>query len=228
MRPTLILAVHGTRDPRGTETARHLADRVAERTDAPVRLAFADVRAPDVAAVAATVEGPIVVVPAFLAGGYHVRVDIPGQLARAGRSDAHVTDALGADPRLVVAAAARLAEAGRRPGDAVVLAAAGSSDPSALAEVATAAERLSRLVETPVHVAYAATAAPGVAETVARLRARGHRRVAVASWLLAPGLFHTRVTGSGADAVAAPLCPDPGVADTVLERYHAALRPVPA
>ncbi|MBV2363124.1 sirohydrochlorin chelatase [Streptomonospora nanhaiensis] len=222
--PTLLLAVHGTRDPRGTAAARGLARAAARRTGAPVRLAFADVLAPDVGEVAATAEGPLVVVPAFLAAGYHVRVDIPGQLERAGRADAVLTPALGGDDRLVTAAARRLRRSGWRPGDAVVLAAAGSSDPAARAEVADAAARLAAHLATPVAQAYVATARPTVCEAVARLREQGAARVGVAAWLLAPGLFHRRLAQAGADTVAAPLCPDPAVADIVAARYHAAVR----
>ncbi|RCV54846.1 cobalamin biosynthesis protein CbiX [Marinitenerispora sediminis] len=223
--PTLLLAVHGTRDPRGTAVAHGLARRVAALGGMPVRLGFADVLAPDVGEVAGAITGPVVVVPAFLAAGYHVRVDIPAQLARAGRADARVTEALGSDPRLVATAARRLRRAGYRPGDAVVLAAAGSSDPAARAEVADAADRLARELFAPVRVGYIATGAPTVADAVAGLRAAGHRRVAVGSWLLAPGLFHTRLSGSGADAVAAPLCPDDAVADAVVARFRAAVLP---
>ncbi|MFC7326989.1 sirohydrochlorin chelatase [Marinactinospora rubrisoli] len=223
--PTLLLAVHGTRDPRGTGVARALARRVAALGGMRVRLGFADVLRPDVGEVAATITGPVVVVPAFLAAGYHVRVDIPAQLARAGRADARLTEALGRDPRLVGTAARRLHEAGRRRGDAVVLAAAGSSDPAARAEVADAAGRLARELAAPVRVGYIATGTPTVAETVAELRAAGHRRVAVASWLLAPGLFQARLSASGADAVAAPLCPDDAVAEAVVARFRAAAVP---
>ncbi|MDT0303756.1 sirohydrochlorin chelatase [Streptomonospora wellingtoniae] len=219
---TLLLAVHGTRDPRGVAEARRLARRVAELTGAPVRLGFADVLAPDVGEAAAAVEGPVVVVPAFLAAGYHVRVDIPAQLERAGRGDAVLTGALGADERLLDAAVRRLRGAGRRRGDAVVLAAAGSSDPAARAQVAHAARRLSRRLDAPVEVGYVATAPPSAAEAVRRLRARGHRRVALASWLLAPGLFHQRLAAAGADTVAEPLCPDAGVAAAVAARYRRA------
>jgi sirohydrochlorin ferrochelatase len=226
--PTLLLAVHGTRDPRGTATARDLARRVARRTGAPVRLGFADVCRPDVGEVAAAVDGPLVVVPAFLAAGYHVRVDIPAQLERAGRGGTPVTPALGTDPRVLAAAVRRLRAAGYRPGDAVVLAAAGSSDPGSPAQTAAAAERLSRALGTPVTTGYAATARPTVAEAVAGLRAQGHRRVAVATWLLAPGLFARRLTQAGADAVAAPLCPDEGVAAAAAALYTRAHRPVPA
>ncbi|MFC4565477.1 sirohydrochlorin chelatase [Nocardiopsis mangrovi] len=222
MTPTLLLAVHGTRDPRGTAAARALARRVAHRTGAPVRLGFADVRGPDVGEAAAAVDGPIVVVPAFLAAGYHVGVDIPAQLQRAGRADARLTPALGGDARLVAAAAHRLHQAGWHPGDAVVLAAAGSSDPNALDQVADAADRLSGVLGTRVTTGYVTTATPSVPDAVARARRRPRQRVAIAAWLLAPGLFHRRLAEAGADLVAAPLCPDDGVVAAIAARYHSA------
>ncbi|RNL81833.1 sirohydrochlorin chelatase [Halostreptopolyspora alba] len=246
MTPTLLLAVHGTRDPHGTAVARALAREVADRGETPVRLGFADVLQPDVGTVAATIDGPVVVVPAFLAAGYHVHVDIPDQLARAGRTPlppAHphsgplddpraavITDALGGDDRLITTAARRLRQAGWRPHDAVVLAAAGSSDTRALAHVADAAHRLGTTLPAPtgVEVAYIATGHPTVPDTVARLHHRGHPRVAVASWLLAPGLFHQRLAHTGADTVADPLCPDAGIADAVIARYRAATTRHPA
>jgi len=220
--PTLLLAVHGTRNPHGTAVAHSLALRVEELTRRPTRLAFADVLTPSVGDVAATTPGPLVVVPAFLASGYHVRTDIPDQLARAGRADAVITPALGAHPAVLDTALRRLAQAGHRPGDAVVLACAGTSDPHAGAELARTTALLARRLGAPVTAGFIATGRPTVAEQVARLRARGHRRVVVASWLLAPGLFHDRLADAGADAVARPLCPDPGVAHAVADRYHQA------
>ncbi|MFC6428460.1 sirohydrochlorin chelatase [Nocardiopsis tropica] len=223
--PTLLLAVHGTRNPHGTAVAHSLALRVGELTRRPTRLAFADVLAPTVGEVAADTPGPLVVVPAFLASGYHVRTDIPDQLLRAGRADAVLTPALGAHPAVLDTAVRRLAQAGYRPGDAVVLACAGTTDPRAGAELSRAAARLARRLGAPVTTGFIATGRPTVAEQVARLRARGHRRVAVASWLLAPGLFHDRLALAGADAVARPLCPDPAVAHAVADRYHRATLP---
>lgn len=223
--PTLLLAVHGTRNPVGTAVAHSLALRVAEVTGRPTRLAFADVLTPTVGDVAAATPGPLVVVPAFLASGYHVRTDIPDQLARAGRADAVITPALGAHPAVLDTAARRLAQAGRRPGDAVVLACAGTSDPRAGAEITRTAALLAHRLGTPVTTGFIATGGPTVAEEVARLRARGHRRVALAAWLLAPGLFHDRLADAGADVVARPLCPDPALAHAVADRYRRAAVP---
>jgi sirohydrochlorin ferrochelatase len=188
---------------------RALARLVAERLPGvAVRVAFADVRQPDVTTVLRQT-GPAVVVPAFLAAGYHVRVDIPAQV-RASEVDALVTEPLGAD--LVPVALHRLREAGWRPGDPVALAAAGSADPHALADVRVAAARLAAHTG-PVAVGYVATARPALADVVTP-------RTVVASWLLAPGLFHRRATESGAAAVAAPLAAHPDVADLIVHRYR--------
>ncbi|MGX7825108.1 sirohydrochlorin chelatase [Actinokineospora sp. 24-640] len=212
---TLVLVAHGTRSPAGAATVADLAERVRDRLpEVPVRVAFADVRAPDVTTALRAVRGPAVVVPLFLAAGYHVRVDVPAQVALSGRA-AVVTAHLGPAPTLVAALHERLAAAGWRPGDTVVLAAAGSSDPRALADTRRAAILLGARTGGPVRVGHAATAAPGIAEVVAEARGR----VAVASWLLAPGLFHQAALDSGADVVAAPLGAHPRVADLVVRRY---------
>ncbi|MDQ3989388.1 MAG: sirohydrochlorin chelatase, partial [Actinomycetota bacterium] len=52
---------------------------------------------------------------------------------------------------------------------------------------------------------------------VGGLRAVGQRRVVVASWLLAPGLFHRAALGCGADVVAAPLGSHPAVVDRLVD-----------
>jgi len=76
-----------------------------------------------------------------------------------------------------------------------------------------------------VRVGFAATAAPRVDAVVARLRGAGEQRIAVATWLLAPGVFHTRLCEAGADVVSAPLGAHPDVVATVVARYRAAARP---
>ncbi|MGP3975140.1 sirohydrochlorin chelatase [Streptomyces sp. 8N114] len=216
---TVLLVAHGTRRPAGARTVRELADGVAARLGQPVTVAYADVRGPTVAEALAALPGPVTLIPAFLASGYHVRADIPAQVAAAGRAaDVTMTPALGADPALLAALVDRLAEAGVREGDAVVLAAAGSSDAGARAEAHAMARRLGRLLRGPVPVAWAATAEPAVAEEVARLRSAGAARVAVATWLLAPGLFADRLQAAGADAVAAPLGAHPAVTATLAGR----------
>jgi sirohydrochlorin ferrochelatase len=221
----LVLVAHGTREPAGAVTAAELADAVTQRLAGPVLLAFADVRRPNLTDVLAAVDpadGPIVVVPAFLAAGYHVRVDLPEQIAGSGRQGVLLTPPLGPADAVVSAARDRLREAGLRRSDAVVLAAAGSSDPRAVADVDRAARLLSRAVRRPVHVGYIATGRPTVDEAVASA-GRSGRRVAVASWLLAPGLFHRWLARSGAAVVSEPIGAHPLLVDLVVRRYADAL-----
>ncbi|MFD4638464.1 sirohydrochlorin chelatase [Lentzea sp. NPDC058436] len=205
----LVLAFHGTRDPRGLEVCSSIASAVAASVDVPVVVGYADVVQPDVRSV---VDGPCVVVPVFLAAGYHVRVDIPAQIG--GRDGVVLTPPLGLDA--VPAVLDRLREAGVRRGDAVVLAAAGSSDARALATVRRAAALVGASA-----VGYVATATPRVADVVRSLRGR---RVAVASWLLAPGAFHGVLAGCGADVVSEPVGAHPLVVDALLRRYYSARR----
>ena len=233
---TLVLAAHGTRLPAGAAVVHDLAELVRDLLpEVPVRVAFADVRAPDVTTVLRGTRGPAVVVPLFLAGGYHVRVDVPAQAAASGR-DAVITPHLGPSAGLVSAMHERLLAAGWRRGEAVVMAAAGSSDPRALAEVRRAAVLLGARIGGAVRIGYAATAAPRIADVVADVGndvandvvAGVQGRVAVASWLLAPGLFHRAVADCGADVVAAPLGAHPKVAELVVRRYAEARAYAPA
>jgi sirohydrochlorin ferrochelatase len=205
----LVLAFHGTRDPRGAVVCAEIAASVQSFVDVPVEVAYADVRQPDVRSV---VDGPCVVVPVFLAAGYHVRVDIPAQIGP--RSDVVLTSPLGVEA--VPALRDRMREAGVRRGDVVVFAAAGSSDARALADV----RRAARMVGASA-IGYVATASPRVADVVAGVRGLG-RRVAVASWLLAPGVFHGALAGCGADLVSEPIGAHPLVVEALVRKYFSA------
>jgi sirohydrochlorin ferrochelatase len=221
--PALVLAAHGTRDPRGIAELQSLARAVGGRLGpATIAIGYVDVLGPSVAEVLSSLApgAAAVVVPAFLAAGYHVRVDVPRAITESNREDVRLAPALGADPMLVWVAASRLREAGARNGDAVVMAAAGSSDPRARTETEQAARLLSARRQAPVEVGYIATGVPTVDDVVAALRGNGARRIAVASWLLAPGLFHQRLDTAGADVVAAPLGAHPLVVEAVIDRYR--------
>jgi sirohydrochlorin ferrochelatase len=141
---TVVVAAHGTRDPAGVAVAHQLVDAIrAQLPGRPVVLAFVDVLGPGVRDVVAGVPGPVTVVPTFLSSGYHVRVDVPREVTATGRNDVTISAALGPHPLLVTAMWERLRAAGWRRGDAVVLAAAGSSDRRAVADVRAAAGQLS-------------------------------------------------------------------------------------
>lgn len=210
---TLVIVAHGTRDPAGTQVIYDLAVGVRKRlSDVDVQVAFADVSSPSVTEVLSSLDGPAVVVPAFLAAGYHVRVDIPEQVAQSGHSSVTVTDPFGPAPVLLGAVHERLVEAGWR-NEPIVLAAAGSSDPRALADVRRAARLLAVRAEVNVTVGYITTASPRVSELVR------DNRFAVASWLLAPGQFHRALRDTGA-MVSAPIGAHPKAVDLVIRRYR--------
>ena len=106
----------------------------------------------------------------------------------------------------------------------MVLAAAGSSDQSACGQVHLAARQLESLIGGHIEVGFITTASPTVPEAIARARRTG-RRVMVASYLLAPGLFHQRLETYGAEAVSAPLGADPRIVDLIVTRMRAAISP---
>lgn len=207
MKPTLLAVAHGTRSAAGQRQIRDLVASVARRSPGlEVRLAYVDVQRPHVKDVVATMEDAVVV-PLLLSAGYHVRVDIAEAVAGTGIP---VTATLGPDDVLLESLTRGLPDA-----DAVVLAAAGSSDPAWRANIHEMAARMG------AHVAYASGSEPKVADVVARLR-RKHKRVAIAAYLLADGLFYRTLHRAGADSVTPPLCLDPAMAGLVLRRYESA------
>lgn len=223
--PVLVGCSHGTDNLRGRAAIRSVLDDVrAARPDLDVREAFVDVQRPEldevVEEVAAAGRG-VVVVPLLLSVGFHVKVDVARAVARPG---ATASAPLGPDARLVAILLDRLSGVGLRRGDAIVLAAAGSTDPAAARAVEAVTAALADPLEQPVTIGYGAGAGPSVPEAVAAARADVPRggRVVVASYLLAPGYFHDRVLESGADVVTAPLAPDVRLAEVVLARYDEA------
>ena len=141
MEPTLVLVAHGTRNPRGVEMVAALADAVSKQIGT-TRVAFVDVLGPSPSEVLRDTPESAVVVPAFLASGYHVHTDVPREITDSAHSSVAVTRALGPDPVLARVMVDRLRDAGWRAGQSIVLAAAGSSDPRALQEHRIAAAML--------------------------------------------------------------------------------------
>jgi sirohydrochlorin ferrochelatase len=187
-------------------------------------LGFVDLNLPDLPSLARRIAADseeAVLVPLLLSSGYHVYVDIAAEAARyPGRVRAAA--ALGPDPILVEILADRLGDLSRV--DTVVLAAAGSSDPRALADCETTADLLSDRIGRPVQVGYLS----GAGTRLPAVLAAASGRVAVATYLLAPGFFanHTRRL-AGPHPVSAPLGPDPRLATLALQRYDAAVRSLP-
>jgi sirohydrochlorin ferrochelatase len=115
-----------------------------------------------------------------------------------------------------------LAQSGWRLGDSVVLGAAGTTDSRARADLHIAATALSALVGSRVPLGFAATGDPDVDDAVADARRDGARRVVVASYLLADGLFQERLRACGADRVSQPLGTHTGLAGLIANRFRRA------
>ncbi len=222
---SLLLVAHGTRKPEGVAMIDRLAERVSELLGRRVDVAFVDVLGPTPRD---ALRRCSIVVPAFLARGYHVNVDIPAHVAASGHPDTIVTQPLGPSPQIVRVLADRLVESGWCQGDSVVLAAAGTSDPCARHDLHRTAAWLSATIGSRVELAFAATGLPRVADAVTALRARGADRVVVASYLLSEGLFQDRLRSSGADTVTAPLGTHPATAQLVANRFRRGRMPVVA
>ncbi|MFE6849279.1 sirohydrochlorin chelatase [Streptomyces sp. NPDC057674] len=215
----LVIAVHGSAVPEAGATTARLADSVRARTGAPVAVGHLDHQTPSLPHVLADRPGAVVV-PLLLGDGYHRTVDIPA-VARA--FDCAVTRGLSGEHAVALALYDRLRDAERAAGgaaDAVVVAGAGSSRPGGDDGTLAAVRQLGLLLPVPVTAAYCSASAPAPAEAVALLRARGFRRVAVATHLLAPGRF-TRALAAvpGTWAVAAPIADHARVARLVAARY---------
>ncbi len=222
--PVLIACSHGTDNAQGRRAIDAVrAGITALRPEVEVREAYVDVQEPDLVDVVASLPAgrPAVIVPLLLSVGYHVKVDI----ARAAASRPRTVSALplGPDPRLARVLQQRLTEAGVDDADAVVLAAAGSSDACAVEDVAEVRAVLAELRTGRVGAGFGSKAVPSVPDAVEALRTGSGRRVAVASYLLAPGYFHDQLATAGADVVSAPLLPSPLIAEIALSRYDDAV-----
>ncbi|HZQ32895.1 MAG TPA: CbiX/SirB N-terminal domain-containing protein [Mycobacterium sp.] len=214
----IVLVAHGTRRAAGVRTIDQLAEAISARVGT-IRTAFVDVVGPHPAEVLSGVDGPAIVVPAFLASGYHVHTDLPARVAQSGHPDVTVARALGPDRVLAAVMHDRLREAGWRCGDAVVMTAAGSSDPRACRELRLAAAYLAERIG-PVELGFVATGMPRANEVVTRLHSRRRRRVFIAPYLLAPGLFHDRLQDCEATAVADPIGAHPAIVDLLVSRLE--------
>ncbi|MDT9592570.1 sirohydrochlorin chelatase [Nocardioides zeae] len=234
--PALIALAHGSRDPRSAATIKALVGEVrAQRPDLRVEAAFLELSKPTFQTVVDKLvragHDEIVVVPLLLSDAYHAKVDVPAAIAEAtARHEGlqiRASHILGLEQVFLQVLDERLRSALRaarvRELDALVLAAAGSSDALANQAVARLARVWGARHKLPVTAAFAASAPPATGEAVRAFRAEGRRHVAVASLFLAPGKLPDRAAElaleAGAVAVSAPLGAHPEVARVVLARY---------
>jgi sirohydrochlorin ferrochelatase len=233
--PALVALAHGSRDPRSAASITALVDAVrAMRPDLKVERAFLDLSKPSLDTTIDRLSRKheeIVVVPLLLTEAYHAKVDVPSAVSAAQARHPEVriraTPILGLEARFLEVLDLRmreaLASARARELDALVLAAAGSSDLLANQSVARLARLWGSHHKLPVTAAFASTSPPATGEAVRAFRKEGRRHIAVASLFLAPGFLPDRAAElaleAGAVAVSEPLGAHPEIARTVLARY---------
>ena len=219
----LVLLAHGSRRPGPSSVLSRTAERVSTiLPGVEVRTGYVELQPPDPATALEGLVDPVVL-PFFLARGYHVVHDVPAAVERHGSGT--VTGHLGVEEHLVEAVAQRLREASAPLGglaglDHIVLGAAGSRQAAALEEVGAITRLLEERLGREVTPAYLSAARPSVRDAVSTARARGARRVGVATYLLAEGRFHRALHSTGADVVAAPIGDHPALAELVALRYR--------
>jgi sirohydrochlorin cobaltochelatase len=243
VKPPLLIAAHGTRDPAGLAAFQALAARVADvsRPDGiEVAGGFIELSAPplrDAVAVLAGSSPRIVAVPLVLVAAGHAKGDIPAALAREQARHPGVSFAyartLGPHPLLIELLAARVDACGV-DAPAVLVVGRGSTDPDANADVVKIARLLWEGRDYPLaETAFVSLARPDVAEGLERCRLLGARRIVVARYFLFPGVLPDRVAEQAARYAAAHPELDIVVADVlgdcdelaalVRERYREAL-----
>ena len=200
--PALVALAHGSRDPRSAETITALVDEVSTmRPDLRIEPAFLELVQARRSRRSSTGWSRPATTRSSSCRCCSPRPTTPRSTCprpsprrppatRACRSAP--PRVLGLEPCFLEVLDLRLREALKdarvRELDALVLAAAGSTDPLANQAVA----RLARLWGThhklPVTAAFASSAPPATGEAVRAFRAEGRRHIAVASLFLAPGL----------------------------------------
>lgn len=216
----LVTVAHGTRQAPGNQVARDLTAAAGELLGVPATAAYVELCGPSLPEVLSASDRPTVVVPLLLSTGHHVRHDLPAALAGA-RGPVTLGPPLGPHRLLAKAQAHRLLRSGARPGQRVVMVAAGSRDPLAAGDLTRAAALLAELWRGPVTV----TTLDGIGRRPEEVVTPG---CAVSPYLLAEGRFAARLREScaGAHAVADVLGPHGALRDLVVRRFRAAVRDV--
>ena len=221
MKPALLLAGHGTRDPEGvagfTALTRRLSARehgaggpasgVADRMD--VAGGFIELSAPPlrdaVSDLAASGHRELIAVPLMLSAAGHSKGDVPAALAReTARHPGLVMKygrPLGPHPVLLSLLADRVAAAAQGAAGpyAVLVVGRGTTDPDANADVCKDARLLweGRDYEF-TETAFVSLARPSVAEGLERCRRLGARTIVVARYFLFAGVLPDRVATQAA------------------------------
>lgn len=231
---TLVLAAHGSGDPRFAATMERITHGVRTRLPGvDVRLGYLGLNSPGVADVLAGCTGRVLVAPLLLSNAFHSKVDLPAIVSNACAANPDVEvrqlPPLGDDPRIVSALIGRLDQAGIRATDGVVLTAVGSSDPTADEAVRARTGELAVQLGTPLVQTIFATRLgqdhSNLRQVLRSLRRGGARRVVVSPYFLSAGLLTERIDAAmdhlaPGSLIAGPIGAHPDLIDVVCDRYR--------
>lgn len=234
----LVLLAHGSPDPRhGRDVATLVAATAAQvGPDVAVSAAYLDHQGPTPAECAqglvASGASAALVVPLFIARGYHVRVDVPQAadvMSACGLDLTLASPGLAGSPQLVeLALAAQVAT--RRP---AVLFAAGSTDATACQRLRAQVREVSRRHGLPLATAFL-TGGPDLPAALAELagsaeNARPLHEPQVVPFVIADGVLRDQmqVAASRSDMTLVPgsLATNDGLARLVADGYRDSLAP---
>lgn len=234
--PSLVLLGYGSPDPRVSQVSQQLRDQLLEmRPELDVHVGFLAQGGPSAMSVVHRLVGQgvaeIVLVPLLLSEAFGAPAAVSALTAQAAAAHPglRITAArpIGPEAQLLSNLDSRLREALRVRRvcelDALVFAAAGSSDVRSNALVARRARQWATHHRLPHVVSFAGGSGPSTAEAIRTLRAQGRRHIAVGSWFLAPGPLWTHQTelayAAGAVAVSSPMGAEAEIAEVALIRY---------
>jgi sirohydrochlorin ferrochelatase len=229
VRGSLVALTHGSLHPRGARTVEAVLHRVRHRLPGvQVRPAYVGpthlvAGRPSLADALVEAIGPVVIVPLLLSPASSAAATAADRVA----DGTHVVaGSLGPDRLLAEVMRHRLRLGGVRPGQPVVVAAAGSPDASASGDTVRTAGLLSELWGGPVRAAHLTGCGPRLSEVAAEFRADGLAPPAVAPYLIADGHHYRKAREDarslGLGTVVEPLGDHPMVAEAVVRRYRAA------
>ncbi|HZU89307.1 MAG TPA: sirohydrochlorin chelatase [Stellaceae bacterium] len=248
----VLMCGHGSRDPEAIREfellAAGLRPRLAEFDFAAGYLEFARPTIHDaLAELAMRGAGRIFAIPGMLFAASHVKNDLPSEVNGFAAENPHLEVRLGRDlaidPRLLQAAAARIAAAGEdgvpRRDTVLVVVGRGTNDPDANSNIA----KLARMLWEGMgfgwaEIAFSGVAHPRVDAALARAARLGFRRIVVFPYFLFTGVLVKRIYAE-TDAAArlfpevafakAPYLRDhPGVLEAFRERIDELLHGQPA
>ena len=218
-RPRLVTVAHGTRTAAGNLVAAEVTRLAGEQLALDAVTSYVELCEPLLTDVLASSDAPTVVVPLLLSTGFHLRQDLPAAVAGAG-GPVVLGRSLGPHALLADAQVEQLLAAGARPGQPLVMVAAGSSDELATRDLERAAELLARAWGGPVRVATLS----GLGSRVEDVVRPGD---CVSTYLLAGGYFARKAAdlarAAGAQVVSDVIGPHPLVVDLVVRRSRALL-----